>query len=181
MWERILLKILKNFKILKNCFVIDPIDGTVNFANKLPIWGIQVACIVDFKVVASVIYLSILDGMYYADENGAYLNENKITIHVVPIKNTLYSIGGTNNLPIMEKVRPFSSGRRNFGAACVSMAFTSCGRLHGALFRSDKPWDYLPGLFIAEKAGAVGLDKPGFHAAAMNGEFLNILREANGS
>jgi myo-inositol-1(or 4)-monophosphatase len=168
-----------NKSLSQNCFVIDPIDGTLNFANNLPLWGIQIACVMKSNTVASVIYLPKLNELYSADSNGAYLNGTRISINTVAIKNTLYSIDGTNNLPIMEKVRPYSSGRRNLGAVCVSMAFTSCGRLHGALFRSDKPWDYLPGLFIAEKAGAVTLDEPGFHAAAMNEEFLNILYKAN--
>lgn len=130
-----------NHNVTKNCFIIDPIDGTINFANKLPLWGIQIACLINSEPVAAVIYLPRMNELYSADKNGAYLNGEKIATNVVPIKNTLYSIDGTNNLPIMEKMRPFSSGRRNLGAVCVSMAFLSCGRLHGALFRSDKPWD----------------------------------------
>jgi len=171
----------KNFnnRISENCFVIDPIDGTINFANNLPLWGIQVACIINSEVVAAVIYLPKMNELYSADKRGAFLNSTKIATNVVPIKNTLYAIDGTNNLPIMKKMRPFSSGRRNLGAVCVSMAFVSCGRLHGALFRSDKPWDYLPGLFITKMAGATICDEPGFHGAAMNKEFLDILKEAN--
>jgi len=171
----------KNFEhsVTENCFVIDPIDGTINFANTLPLWGIQIACVINFEVVAAVIYLPKMNELYSANKSGAYLNDQKVTTRIVSIKNTLYSIDGTNNLPIMEKMRPFSSGRRNLGAVCVSMAFVSCGRLHGALFRSDKPWDYLPGLFIAKMAGATVCDEPGFHGAAMNEEFLNILKEAN--
>jgi fructose-1,6-bisphosphatase/inositol monophosphatase family enzyme len=133
----------------------------------------------NFQVVAAVIYLPKMNELYHADESGAFLNDTKITVKTVPIKNTLYSIDGTNNLPIMEKMRPFSSGRRNLGAVCVSMAFLSSGRLHGALFRSDKPWDYAPGLYIAKMAGATVCDESGFHGAAMNEEFLNILKEAN--
>lgn len=168
-----------NNSVTDNCFVIDPIDGTINFANNLPLWGIQVACVREGKPVASVIYLPRLNELYSADESGAYLNGIRIKTNIVPIKNTLYAIDGTNNLPIMEKVRPYSSGRRNLGAVCVSMAFVSCGRLHGALFRSDKPWDYTAGLFIAKMAGAITLDEPGFHGAAMSEEFLNILKNAN--
>lgn len=147
----------------------------------MPLWGIQIACVISSEVVAAVIYLPKMNELYSADDSGACLNDTKIATTVVPIINTLYSIDGTNNLPIMEKMRPFSSGRRNLGAVCVSMAFVSCGRLHGVLFRSDKPWDYLPGLFIAKMAGATICDEPGFHGAAMNEEFLNILKEANNS
>lgn len=164
-----------NNKITENCFVIDPIDGTINFANNLPLWGIQVACIKNGKTIASVISLPRINEFYYADETGAYLNDNKISVNEVPIKKALYAIDGNNNLPSMERMRKYSSNRRNFGGVCVSMSFVASGRIHGAVFRSNKPWDYEPGLFICKMAGASVKSIDGFHAAAMNQEFLNIL------
>ncbi|MCH5166989.1 MAG: inositol monophosphatase [Erysipelotrichales bacterium] len=162
-------------KVTDNCFVIDPIDGTINFANNLPLWGIQIACVKNGETIASVISLPRINEFYYADETGAYLNDEKISINEVPIKNALYAIDGNNNLPSMQRMRKYSSNRRNFGCVCVSMAFVASGRIHGAVFRSNKPWDYEPGLFICKMAGASIKSVDGFHAAAMNEEFLNIL------
>lgn len=164
-----------NNQVTDNCFIIDPIDGTVNFANNLPFWGIQVACVKDGKTVASVISLPRINEFYYADETGAYLNDEIIKVNEVPIKNALYSIDGNNNLPCIQRMRKYSSNRRNFGGVCVSMAFVASGRIHGAVFTSDKPWDYEPGLFICKMAGASICSKDGFHAVAMNKEFLDIL------
>ncbi len=164
-----------NNEVTDNCFIIDPIDGTINFANNLPLWGIQVCMRKDGKPVASVISLPRINELYYADETGAYLNNEKININEVPIKNALYAIDGNNNLPSMQRMRKYSSNRRNFGGLCVSLAFTAAGRIHGAVFRSDKPWDYEPGLFLCQMAGAKIKSVPGFHAAAMNQEFLDIL------
>lgn len=164
-----------NNQISNNCFIIDPIDGTINFANNLPFWGIQIACVKDRETVASVINLPSINEFYYADETGAYLNNELIKVNEVPVKNALYSIDGNNNLPCMQRMRKYSSNRRNFGAVCVSMSFVASGRIHGAVFRSDKPWDYEPGLFICKMAGASVCNKNGFHAAAMNKEFLDIL------
>ncbi len=164
-----------NNQITDNCFIIDPIDGTINFSNNLPLWGIQIACVKKGKTIASVISLPRINEFYYADETGAYLNGEIIKINKVPIKNALYSIDGNNNLPCMQRMRKYSSNRRNFGAVCVSMAFVASGRIHGAVFRSDKPWDYEPGLFLCKMAGASICNKNGFHAAAMTKEFLNIL------
>lgn len=164
-----------NNEVTKNCFIIDPIDGTINFANKLPLWGIQIACVKDGETIASVINFPRINELYYADETGAYLNDKKLSVNEVPLKNTLYSIDGNNNLPCMQRMRKYSSNRRNFGAVCVSMAFVASGRIHGAVFRSDKPWDYEPGLFISKMAGASIKSIDGFHAAAMNKEFLDIL------
>ena len=164
-----------NGSVTDNCFIIDPIDGTINFANNLPLWGIQIACRKDGETIASVISLPRLNEFYYADNTGAYLNGEKISVKEVPIKNALYAIDGNNNLPSMQKMRKYSSNRRCLGAVCVSMSFVASGRIHGAVFRSNKPWDYEPGLFICKMAGAKIKSINGFHAAAMNQEFLDIL------
>ena len=166
-----------NGKVTDNCFIIDPIDGTINFANNLPLWGIQIACRKRGKTIASVISFPRINEFYYADETGAYLNDKQISINEVPIKNTLYAIDGNNNLPSMQRMRKYSSNRRNFGGVCISMAFVASGRIHGAVFRSDKPWDYEPGLFLCKMAGAKIKSIDGFHAAAMNQEFLDILEK----
>lgn len=165
-----------NKTVSQNCFIIDPIDGTINFANNLPLWAIQVACVKDGETVACVINMPRIKEFYYADKSGAYLNGEKISVKEVPIKNSLYAIDGNNNLQAMLRMRKHSSNRRNFGGVCVSMAFTAAGRIHGAVFRSDKPWDYAPGLFLVKMAGGAIMDIPGFHAGAMNEEFLNILK-----
>lgn len=164
-----------NNQVTENCFIIDPIDGTINFANHLPLWGIQIACVKDGKTIASVISLPRINEFYYADETGAYLNDKLIHVNEVEIKKTLYAIDGNNNLPCMQRMRKYSSNRRNFGGVCVSYSFLASGRIHGAVFRSDKPWDYEPGLFLCKMAGAAVLSKEGFHAAAMNQEYLDIL------
>lgn len=164
-----------NNQITDNCFIIDPIDGTINFANNVPLWGIQVACVKNGKTIASVISLPRISEFYYADETGAYLNDKKITISEVPTKKAIYVIDGSNVIPCMQKMSKYSIHKRNFGAVCVSMAFLASGRIHGAVFRSNKPWDYEPGLFLCKMAGAIIKSIDGFHAAAMNEEFLNIL------
>ena len=165
-----------NKEVTDNCFIIDPIDGTINFANNLPLWAIQVAMRKNGRTIASVISIPRIGEFYHADENGAYLNGDQIHVNTVPIKNALYAIDGNNNLPAMTRMRKYSSNRRNFGGVSVSMAFTAAGRIHGAVFRSDKPWDYEPGLYLIKMAGGVIDSVSGFHAGAMNQEFLDILK-----
>lgn len=168
----------ENFKkeVTDNCFIIDPIDGTINFANNLPLWAIQIAMRKNGRTIASVIDIPRIGEFYHADENGAYLNGDAIKVTEVPLKNTLYAIDGNNNLPAMTRMRKYSSNRRNFGGVSISMSFTAAGRIHGAVFRSDKPWDYEPGLFLIKMAGGETANIPGFHAGAMNQEFLDILK-----
>lgn len=81
-----------NEELTDNCFTIDPIDGTINFANKLPLWGIQVACIKDGKTCAAVIYLPKINEFYYADENGAFMNDKRISVNNMKPDRGLYSV-----------------------------------------------------------------------------------------
>ena len=60
--------------LTENCFTIDPIDGTINFAFGLPIWGVQIACIKAGETISAVLYFPDLKQLYYADESGAFLN-----------------------------------------------------------------------------------------------------------
>ncbi len=165
-----------NNKVTKNAFVIDPIDGTINYANGLPLYAIQVACIKNGKTIASVLDMSEIGLCFYADCNGAFLNGKQIYVNEVPIKNALYDIEGSSVLPQINNMMKHSKGFRKFGGVCNAMAFVAAGWIHGGVFCSDKIWDYLPGMYIAQMAGAVVADEPGFHAVAMNKEFLEILR-----
>ena len=158
-----------------NCFIIDPIDGTINFANGLPLWGIQIACRKKGETIASVISLPDLNEFYNADKSGAYLNDQKITVKEVPVKNTVYTILGGNNNPAIESMRAYSWNHRHLGSMGVSYAFMASGRIHGAVFRLDRPWDYEPGLFLCRMAGAKIKSSDGFHAAAMNQDFLDLM------
>ena len=164
-------------KLSENCFIIDPIDGTKNFANGLPLWGIQVACRKNGETVASVIDLPALKEFYFADESGAYLNGEKISVREVPILNAFYAAIGGDVIEAATRMQKYGSTHRVFGAACVAFAFLAAGRMHGVSFRAENPWDFEPGLFLAKQAGAVVKSEPGFHAAAMNVEFLKILED----
>ena len=55
------------------------------------------------------------------------------------------------------------------------MAFVASGKIHASVFIKDRAWDYEPGLFLCKQAGASIKSIDGFHATAMNNEFLNIL------
>ena len=159
----------------ENCFILDPIDGTINFANGLPLWAIQISCIKDGKTVAAVINIPKINELYWADEEGSYLNDKRISINEVSIKNALYTVNGGNVIPALQKMRKYTTNRRNFNSVGVSLAFVASGKIHGAVFVNDNPWDYEPGMFICKMAGASIKSIKGFHAVAMNKEFLDIL------
>lgn len=163
--------------VTENCFIFDPIDGTINFANGLTEWAIQIACVKNGETVGSVISMPRRHELYWADSTGAYLNGKKISVKQVPLKNTLWVVDGNKVFDCMTRMSKYSHGCRRFGAVAVSMAFVACGRVHGAVFRSDKAWDYFAGLYLIKQAGGVVADEKGFHAGASNTELLEILRK----
>lgn len=167
--------------VTKNCFIIDPIDGTVNFANNIPLWGIQVCMYKGDKPVAAVIDLPRQNEFYYADKNGAFMNDKPIKVSQYKALNkSHYSYDGSNTLAGEIRMREISNGRRRFGAQCVALAYLACGRINGVSFNSDKPWDYEPGHYIAKQAGGYLINKKGSHVAACNEEFAKILDERTG-
>ena len=164
-------------ELTDNCFTIDPIDGTINFAHGVPLWAIQVACIKDGKTCAAVIYIPKLDELYYADENGAYLNGKEIHVNNEGPDKGLYVIEGPNNANIKSKMKKINRHVRDFYSAGVDFAWCAAGRLSVASFVWDTYWDYIPGMYIVEKAGGVTYNAPGMHIAANTQKYLDVILE----
>lgn len=162
-------------KIRKNCFVIDPIDGTINFANGLPFWSIQCASIKNWEIDSAVIFMPQLNRLYYADETGAYLNGKKINVKIVPIKNCLFDMKiDENNL--ISRIK-YKNNLRKFGAASIRQAFLASGEIHGVVQYKDlNLWDFLPGKYILEKAGAQFYEIDKYNVISASNEFLEELK-----
>jgi myo-inositol-1(or 4)-monophosphatase len=158
-----------------NCFIIDPIDGTINFAHNIPLWGIQVACIKNKKTCAAVIYLPKLNEFYYADENGAFLNNQPIFVNKLDVKKGLYTVEGPGKILGQVKMKELSPHSRDFYSAAVNFAWVASGKLSATSFVWDTVWDYIPGQFIVQKAGGVIYNDTKMHIAANNEEFLQIM------
>lgn len=169
--------------ITSHCFVIDPIDGTKNFAAGISEWGIQIAAIENNEVVACTIYLPKFNELYYADESGAFLNG--VRLEITPEnhnQNQIFGMvfdGELPDLTMMDKAvnRDF----RDFGSAAVSYGLVASGRLSGYGLNLDNLWDYLPGMYLVQMAGGFTTDEPGLHIAATNQKMLNMLSELSAS
>lgn len=170
----------KNSKqsLTKNCFVIDPIDGTNNFARKIPMWGIQVACIKNGETVASVIYLPVYDELYSADKTGAYLNDDKIHVNRQNEKIGVYTIGGS--IPQEYEMQTKNPNFRHFGSAAFSLAMVACGKTSACFFRENiNPWDFIPGEFLVKMAGGFSFMKDHIRVCANMQSWSNLLSKAD--
>jgi len=144
-------------------FVIDPLDGTTNFAHRLPWFGISIALIEAGKPILGIIYHPALDELFFAEKGkGAYLNGERIKVSdTKDLQEALLSTGFPVS-KIIEKPEPYlvpfreflkkSQGVRRFGAATLDLAYTACGRYDGFYEPYLKPWDTMAGVVLVEEA-----------------------------
>ena len=147
----------------KNRWIIDPIDGTMNFLNGIPQFAISIGYEEDGEIKCGVIFNPILNEMFCAEKgNGAYLNNSRIRVsNKKKIKDALLVTGGPKGgSKIKEKI--FSeyikiskqvSNVRKFGSASLDLAYVACGRFDGYWQRELNFWDIAAGTIILKEAG----------------------------
>ena len=148
---------------IKNRWIIDPIDGTMNFLNGVPQFAISIAYEEDNEIKCGVIFNPIMNEMFCAEKgNGAYLNNSRIRVSKKKnIKDALLVTGGPKQASkIKDKI--FSeyinvsnnvSNIRKFGSAALDMAYVACGRFDGYWQRELNYWDIAAGIVILKEAG----------------------------
>ena len=147
----------------KNRWIIDPIDGTMNFLNSVPQFAISIGYEEDGEIKCGVIFNPIMNEMFSAEKgNGAYLNNSRIRVsNKKKIKDALLVTGGPRGASkIKDKI--FSeyinvsknvSNVRKFGSAALDIAYVACGRFDGYWQRELNYWDVAAGIVILKEAG----------------------------
>ena len=148
---------------IKNRWIIDPIDGTMNFLNGVPQFAISVAYEEENEIKCGVIFNPITNEMFCAEKgNGAYLNNSRIRVsNKKKLKDALLVTGGPKgDSKIKDKI--FSeyinvsnqvSNIRKFGSAALDVAYVACGRFDGYWQRELNYWDIAAGIVILKEAG----------------------------
>ena len=141
---------VKNNKDSKNTWIIDPIDGTINFLHGVPHFATSIALKHNNEIVSGLIFDPIKDEMFYAEKNnGAYLNNKRIRVSKKnDIKECLFATSG-----VIEKKMEFSF--RKTGSAALDMAYIACGRFDGYFQKNLNLWDIAAGMILVEEAGGI--------------------------
>ena len=155
-------------------WVIDPLDGTTNFKNNIPIFAVSIALQKNEKTIYAAVYNPAADKCFYAEKKkGAFLDDERI---YVSSSNTLsdsllvtgfpYKHDTYYNLSfeIFKDFYDSSQGVRRLGAAALDLCFVAMGRFSGYYEFNLHPWDICAGLLIAEEAGALCSDWNNNHA-----------------
>jgi myo-inositol-1(or 4)-monophosphatase len=129
-------------------WIIDPIDGTINFLHGIPHFAISIALKDDNEIISGLIYDPIKDEMFYAEKNnGSFFNNQRIRVSKKNnISECLFVTGGK-----IESNYDFSF--RKSGSAALDLAYVAAGRYDGYFQKNLNIWDVAAGILILKEAG----------------------------
>ncbi|MCC6296650.1 MAG: inositol monophosphatase [Pseudomonadales bacterium] len=148
-------------KGVEGLWCIDPIDGTTNFANGIPLFAVSIAYLVNHQPVLGVVYNPVTDEAFYAARGaGAWLNGTEL-----PLRGSASSLRDavagvdfkriSHHLGDELAVRPPYYSQRNFGSSALEWCFVAAGRLDVYLHGGQMLWDYAAGNLILSEAGGI--------------------------
>lgn len=144
-------------------WIIDPIDGTINYAHSIPLCCVSIGLEINGTIEMGIVYNPFSGEIFFAEKNkGSYLNDHKIKVSK---ENSLYKsllvtgfpydTSGNPNKPV-EVFAKFVNGDipiRRLGSAALDLCWTACGRFDGFWEYNLNPWDTAAGYLILKEAG----------------------------
>jgi len=155
-------------------WVLDPIDGTVNFVLGIPQYAVSVAAELDGTVVAGAVCNPASGELFHARlGGGAYLGDERLGARrAVPLDRAVVGTGfgydravRTRQAQVAAQVLARVADVRRLGAAALDLCFLAAGRLDGYFEVGLNPWDYAAGGLVATEAGCVASGLRGRPAA----------------
>jgi myo-inositol-1(or 4)-monophosphatase len=141
---------------------IDPVDGTVNFAHRMPVWCVSMSLFEHDRPVLGVIYDPLREETFTAARgSGAFLNGSRVATSGVSdmgqafVHHTIDFHQGTlqRGLQDIQILAPRVYRTRNIGSAALALAYVACGRFDAMVHRFAHTWDYGAGVLLVEEAG----------------------------
>jgi len=152
-------------------WIVDPLDGTLNFMHAIPHFAISIALEREGQLVAGIVYNPITDDLFYAEKGkAAFYNDRRIRVSA---RRTLADAVIATGMPFrgkpghakflteLHKIMGETAGVRRFGAASLDLAWTAAGRFDGFWERGLQPWDMAAGLVIVREARGMVRDADG--------------------
>ncbi|MDP1608067.1 MAG: inositol monophosphatase family protein [Chlamydiales bacterium] len=144
-------------------WIIDPLDGTVNFAHKIPMFSVSIAAERNGEVISGVVYHPLVHELFVAEKGkGSFLNGQKLGVSKVgTLEEAILATGFPYNLienPLQciehfVDILKLGIPIRRLGAATLDLAYTAAGRVEGFFEVSLAPWDCAAGKLLVEEAG----------------------------
>lgn len=150
-------------------WVVDPIDGTVNYAYGLPGYSVSIAAVSggadpsQWQALAGAVYAPMLGELFTAARgSGAWLGSTRLAVTGDTPAGALLATGfgydpatHDGDLATVRQVMPIARDLRRMGSAALDLSYVAAGRLDGYFERGLKPWDFAAGALLVEEAGGV--------------------------
>jgi myo-inositol-1(or 4)-monophosphatase len=183
-------------------WIVDPLDGTTNFAHSYPMFSASIALTVDGESVAGAVFDPLRDELFTAEKGaGAHLNGRRLS--VTPEDRLIQSLIITGfpydlHERLVERLTPFirvmarARAVRRAGSAAIDLSYVAAGRADGFWEAVLQPWDMAAGRLLVEEAGgtvtrfdgttvSVGPDQIVATNGPIHDELLAALREDLGA
>lgn len=163
-------------------WIIDPIDGTINYAHSIPICCVSIGLEKSGEIVLGAVYNPFMNELYFAEKNsGAFLNDEKINVSSEDdIRKSLLVTGFPYNtseepdlqLKIFDKIVGSDIPIRRLGSAALDLCWTANGRFDGFWEFNLNAWDVAAGALILTEAGGTLSDFSGNEYSVYNKQIL---------
>lgn len=143
-------------------WIIDPIDGTVNFAHGIPLCCVSIGLAYRGEIIMGAVFNPMMNELFFAEKNqGSFLNNQKISVSAktnfnsaVLVTGIVSYVGkGKKSTEVFDKLMTGSRPVRCIGSAALSLSWVACGRFDGYFEYGLNPWDVAAGKIILEEAG----------------------------
>ncbi len=148
-------------------WVVDPIDGTVNYAYGIPQYAVSIAAVSGssdpqtWTAEAAVVFNPATDELFHAHrDGGAWLGEERLSVSESGPAGALLATGfgydpATHGptLDLLARIMPLARDMRRMGSAALDLAFVAAGRFDAYYERGLNPWDHAAGVLLVEEAG----------------------------
>ncbi|OGR78207.1 MAG: hypothetical protein A3I11_01440 [Elusimicrobia bacterium RIFCSPLOWO2_02_FULL_39_32] len=155
-------------------WIIDPLDGTTNYAHQIPLCCVSIALEFNGELMLGGIYNPLQNELFFAEKGkGAFLNGKRIQISkTTKLQESLMVTGFPYDrlekaefyLKFFKGMMVRCQGVRRLGAAAIDLAYVACGRFDAFWEFNLKPWDVAAGILIVEEAGGKISDFKGLNA-----------------
>jgi myo-inositol-1(or 4)-monophosphatase len=170
---------------------IDPIDGTRNFSNGIPLFAVSIALVYGGEVILGVVYNPTTDSLFYAEKGkGAYWNHQKMSVSKDDSNRCIITVTSGRKAPDLKLRRDLMhdlplgtvSAVRDFGCSALDLSYIARGNMEAAIQLGLKPYDFAAGIILVQEAGGMvtTLDGgewkfPDNYFIASNGVFPDLL------
>ncbi|TCP27796.1 myo-inositol-1(or 4)-monophosphatase [Scopulibacillus darangshiensis] len=172
-------------------WIIDPIDGTVNYSVGMPLYGVSIALTYKGDTVVAAISLPALEELFWAAKGeGAFQDGKQIKVRTTALSESFVSLGdfskegdresNKERLILMDNIVNDVFRIRIIGTAAATLAYIAAGRLDAAIYLNPKRYDIAAGQLLVAEAGGIQRSAGEFEVFSNNKlsyELTNLIQE----